>query len=190
MVENLQNPNPNTTPDQPVANDAKKDASASQDAPAAKKMPELDLSGLADTVANFTVPKGDENKTKLEFLVSSGMSTKDKAMQDALFEKTFLDKITKTVLLAVLMIILAFFGYVFQEYLKFVQGQKVPTFLEYYMPSVHQGYLAVASLFGQNPDLYGTNSLTNDKAQQTLNSIITDRSLNYITKKEALTKNV
>ena len=58
------------------------------------------------------------------------------------------------------------------------------------MPSIHKSYLGVTSLFGQNPDAYGTDALISEKAPQTLNSIITDRSLNYITKKEVLNKNV
>ncbi len=55
---------------------------------------------------------------------------------------------------------------------------------------IHKGYLSLASLVGQDADSYGADSLTTPRAQQTLNTIITDRSMNYITKKEVLTKAV
>lgn len=148
----------------------------------------LDLSGLEATVATFSQPKANEKK--IDFAVTAWQTLKDKATEKAFFEKTFADKITKNISFTVLFVLIAFFAYVFQQYLFYVQSKGVDAFLEYYMPSIHQAVLTVSAFVGQDPDAYPVDSLINAKAQQNLNTIITDRSLNYITKKEVLTKAV
>ena len=138
MVDNLQNTNQNPAPQGDLLGQKPSEAvgavsmdKKNESMPAApvagsadpkdEKNTGLDLSGLADTVANFTTNKKDDGKAKIDFLVSSSNSAKDKAMENALFEKTFLDSMTKTITLAIVFLIVAFFGYVFQQYLQYAQ---------------------------------------------------------------------
>lgn len=121
MVDNLQNTNsqPASQPGSlggasaPVNGDTTSLPTSS--APAAEgtdpakdsKDMSLDLSGLADTVANFTTKKSDGKK--IDFSVTTNSPAKDKAMEDAIFEKTFFDRMTKTVVLAIVFLVFGLF---------------------------------------------------------------------------------
>lgn len=149
---------------------------------------DLDLSGLTAAVDWFSSAK--DSKKKIDFNVKPQTSAKDKAMQEAVFERTFFNKMTRVVMFTLVSLILAFAGYVFQQYVHFIEGKPVANVVDYYMPTIHKTYLKVANLFGQNPDVYGIDSLTTANAEITLNSIVSDKSLTYIAKKEVLNRSV
>lgn len=113
-----------------------------------------------------------------------------KAMEDAVFERTFFNKLTRAVMLTLVFILVAFVGYTFQQYLRFVEGKSVSSVIDFYMPSIHKGFISVNKLIGQNPDKYGIDSLTTSNAQTALTTIATDDGLNYIAKKEVLNRAV
>ena len=116
------------------------------------------------------------------------ISAKEKAMQEAVFERNFFNKLTKAVMFTLVFLLLAFIGYVAQQYFRHVQGKSVSSMVDYYMPTIHSTYITINKLLGQNPDVYGIDSLTTMNAAVNLNAIINDPSLNYITKKEVLDK--
>ncbi len=157
-------------------------------APAKGEKGNLDLSGLAATVQSFSSTKAPEKK--IDFNVQKETSQKEKIMQAAVFERTFFNKMTKTISFGLVAVVLAVGGYSFQQYLHFIKGEPVSSVVDYYMPTIHTTYLKVASMFGQNTDAYGIDSLTTANAQVTLNTIVNDQSLNYILKKEVLNRAV
>lgn len=172
--------NQNTNPQTPATDAAASTAQA----------PGLDLSGLGATMNTFAKPKGNEDRKKIDFTVDAGSAEKQQVMKDAAFERDFFKRITRVGVVALVLLICAFLGYVFQQYLRYVEGKPLPAMVAYYMPEVHQGYLYLAGLFGQDPDAYNPNGLISPQAQQTLNAIVTDRSMNYVIKKEVLSKSV
>lgn len=144
-------------------------------------MPNLDdLGNMAPAVS----------KDKIDFSVNKGLTGQEKAMKEAVFERTFFNKMTTAVMFGLVFLVIAFFGYTFQQYIRYMEGKSVSSVIDYYMPSIHKTYIQVSKLFGQNTDAYGIDSLTTPSAQQNLNAIVSDRSLNYITKKEILDKAV
>lgn len=157
-------------------------------APKKDSKEDLDLSGLAATVDSFTSTADKEKK--IDFTVKKEVSAKDKAMQEAIFERTFFNKLTKAIMFTLVFIVLIVAGYAFRQYVRYIEGKSVGGMIDIYMPSIHKGYIAVNKLLGQDPDKYGIDSLTTPTAQMTLNSIINDTSLNYILKKEVLDKAV
>ncbi|MBP6910152.1 hypothetical protein KBC03_00975, partial [Patescibacteria group bacterium] len=149
----------------------------------------LDLSGLEATVDSFATTKSQES-ARIDFNVAKGSNKKDKAMEEAMFERTFFNKLTKAIMFFLVFAVLLAFGYIFQQYMRFMQGQPVGNTISYYMPSIHKTYLSISKLMGRTPNKYGVESLTTKMAQQNLNTMITDASLDYIVKKEVLTKTV
>lgn len=179
MVDNLENTNPSTLPGSDLTS---KPAATGEQAPAA-----VDLSGLG---ASFSKPKATGDRKKIDFTVDEGAAAKEKVMRDAAFEKNFFRNMTRAGIIAVVFLVLSLLAYIFQQYLRYVEGKSIPTIISPYMSSIHKGYISLASLVGQDPDVYSADSLTTPRAQQMLNTIVTDRSMNYITKKEVLNKAV
>lgn len=169
-----------------AAADAAKAKADGKAAEAATAKSDLDLSGLAATVESYANTK--EKEKKIDFAVQQEVSKKDIAMQEAIFERTFFNRMTRIVTLTLVFLVLATLGYVFQQYLRHVQGKSVSSMVDYYMPTIHKTFLQINKLIGQDPDMYGIDSLTTPTAQQTLTTIVSDKSMNYIVKKEALTK--
>lgn len=161
-----------------------KEKAAAQGAPKEIAVPNLD--DLEQTVG-ATEPAKEK---KIDFSVTKQSTPQEKAMKEAVFERTFFNKMTTTVTLALVFLLLGFFGYVFQQYIRHVEGKSVSSVIDYYMPSIHKTYIQISKLLGQNSDIYRIDSLTTPYAQQNLNAIVSDRSLNYITKKEILDKAV
>ena len=147
----------------------------------------LDLSEIVDSLKSMAGKKTEE---KIDFNVQNDPTKRDKAMEEAIFERSFFNKMTKTVIAAMICIVLACGGYVFHQYLQYVQGKPVSSVVDFYMPSINNVYLKISNLLGQDPNVYSIDSLTTPSATQSLNMIISDTSLNYITKKEVLTKAV
>lgn len=186
-------PNTNQTPESPLdglsaMETANAPSEVKADAKAKEPVASLDLSGLEATVDSFASTKGKESK--IDFAVAEGSTKKDKAMEEAIFERTFFNKLSKAIMLFLVFAVLLAVGYIFQQYTRYMQGQPVGMTISYYMPSIHKTYVSISKLFGKNPDKYGVESLTTKMAQQNLNTIITDVSLDYIIKKEILTKTV
>lgn len=162
---------PNTNPT-PAAADAKPEAAAEG----------FDISGL--NIPSNPVVKTDK---KADFVVVKDPEKKKITMEEALFERTFFRKVTKLVMLTLVLLILALLGYTFKQYLNYIQGKPVSGLVDYYMPTVDQYYMSLNDSLGlQNPNAYGVDSLTSPAGQTTLTSIVTDTSLDYIFKKHIL----
>ena len=129
---------------------------------------DIDLSGLAATVESYASTK--EKEKKIDFAVKNEVNKKDIAMKEAIFERTFFNRMTRIVTMTLIFLVLATLGYVFQQYLRHVQGKSVSSMVDYYMPTIHKTFLQINKLIGQDPDAYGIDSLTTPTAQQTLNS--------------------
>lgn len=148
----------------------------------------MDLSGLTAAVDSFTATK--KEASKIDFKVEKQDSAKDKAMQQAVFERLFFKRMTRVVMLTLVFLLIAFVGYVFQQYLRHIQGKSVPNMVDYYMPTIDKSYSTISTLIGQNPDTYGIDSLTTANAEMSLNAIVSDKSLSYVIKKEVLDRSV
>lgn len=141
----------------------------------------FDISGL--TIASSPVVKSE----KIDFVVDKEAAKKKITMEEALFERTFFMKFTKIVATILVLLIVSLIGYMFSQYLNYVQGKPVSGVVDYYMPTINEYYLQINNSLGLQRDTsYGIDSFTVPSAPAILNTIVNDSSLDYIFKKHLI----
>jgi len=84
-----------------------------------------------------------EKEKKIDFSVKKGVNAKEVAMQNAIFERTFFKKMTKLVTLTLVFLVIAVIGYIFQQYIRHVQGKSVSSMVDFYMPTIHKTFISL-----------------------------------------------
>lgn len=165
-----------------------------QSQPQAKPKVSLD-SDLDELIAASAEPtshvaSSNTDKSKWALGMSADFAKKEEAKQKILKEKKIPQRLANYSISIVVLIFLFLVGLLFFFFLRYKETATVPSYLEKYMPKVEKTYYSVRNLFWLwVPDAYSDNILIPKWTwSNAIVDIIDDTHLDYVSKKEIITK--